>query len=142
MYFWRKATNRCRKFKFWHFWERPLYGISEYAFKYWCPKYIIYIYPPSLLRVPLRVLWWYSTCIILLFLSLKVILAWKLSMLELQTFGIQLLIFTLALILIPWVWVNLSQLFILVSIIFHLLCTCNIVYSYHVFCKFCLVMYP
>ena len=31
--FWRKATNRCKKFKFWNFWERPLYEISEYAFK-------------------------------------------------------------------------------------------------------------
>ena len=32
--FWRKATNRCKKFKFWHFWECPLYEISEYAFKF------------------------------------------------------------------------------------------------------------
>ena len=29
----RKATNRCKKFKFWNLWECPLYEISEYAFK-------------------------------------------------------------------------------------------------------------
>ena len=26
--------NRCKKFKFWHFWERPLFEIWEYAFNY------------------------------------------------------------------------------------------------------------
>ena len=29
----RKATNGCKKFKFWHSWERSLYEIQEYAFK-------------------------------------------------------------------------------------------------------------
>ena len=28
-----RATYRCNKFKFWTFWEHPLYEISEYAFK-------------------------------------------------------------------------------------------------------------
>ena len=37
---WRKATNRFKKFKFWNFWERPLYEISEYAFKFiFCLKW-------------------------------------------------------------------------------------------------------
>ena len=32
--FWRKATNTFEKFKFWKFWEHPLYEISEYFFKF------------------------------------------------------------------------------------------------------------
>ena len=32
--FGRKATNRCKQFQFWYFWERPLYEINEYAFKH------------------------------------------------------------------------------------------------------------
>ena len=32
MYFWEETTNWCKKFKFWNFWERPLYEVSEYAF--------------------------------------------------------------------------------------------------------------
>ena len=28
-----RATKRCKKFKFWHFWECPLYEIWEYDFK-------------------------------------------------------------------------------------------------------------
>ena len=31
--FWRRATKRCKIFKFWIFWECPLYEIWEYAFK-------------------------------------------------------------------------------------------------------------
>ena len=29
---WGTATNRCKKFKFWNFWECPLHEIWEYAF--------------------------------------------------------------------------------------------------------------
>ena len=28
----RRATKICKKFKFWQFWERPLFNIREYAF--------------------------------------------------------------------------------------------------------------
>ena len=31
--FWRRATDRCKIFKFWNFWECPRYEIWEYAFK-------------------------------------------------------------------------------------------------------------
>ena len=32
-----RVINRCKKFKFWNFWEHPLFEIWEYAFKvlYW-----------------------------------------------------------------------------------------------------------
>ena len=30
---WRSATNRWKKFKFWIFWEHPLYEMLKYAFK-------------------------------------------------------------------------------------------------------------
>ena len=33
MFFLKESYNRCRKFKFWHFWEHPVYEIWEYAFK-------------------------------------------------------------------------------------------------------------
>ena len=29
---WRRATNRCKKFQFWSFWESPQYKIFEHAF--------------------------------------------------------------------------------------------------------------
>ena len=29
----RGAMKICKKYKFWQFWERPLFGIREYAFK-------------------------------------------------------------------------------------------------------------
>ena len=32
----RRATKICKKFKFWNFWERPLFNIREYAFKVQC----------------------------------------------------------------------------------------------------------
>ena len=32
MYF-LEESYKCKKFKFWNFWERPLYEISEYSFK-------------------------------------------------------------------------------------------------------------
>ena len=44
--FWRKAWNRCTKFKFWNFLERPLYEISEHGFNYILKSTHKYCFPP------------------------------------------------------------------------------------------------